>query len=62
MGKVALRLTDAGAVIVDYNEYSFTVVVTAPTETDAIRIMAERIEHDEDYGVPYTLAWMMDEV
>jgi len=43
-------------------EYSFTVIVTAPTETDAIRIMAERIEHDEDYGVPYTLAWIMDEV
>lgn len=35
--------------------FTFTVLVKAPTLEQAKQVMAERINHDEDLGFPYTV-------
>ena len=40
--------------------HTFTVTVKCDTEDQALEVMAERINYDEDYGFPYTIEW--DEV
>lgn len=43
-------------------EYTFSVTVAAPSEMQAVQVIAERIEHDEDYGFPYqVIEWRMEE-
>jgi hypothetical protein len=43
-------------------EYTFSVTVAATSEMEAVQVIAERIEHDEDYGFPYqVLGWRMEE-
>lgn len=37
--------------------YEFKVVVTAGSREEAEQVMAERINHDEDYGFDYMIGW-----
>jgi len=37
--------------------FHFAVEVKAETLEQAIQVMSERIEHDEDYGFPYKVEW-----
>ena len=36
-------------------DFQYTVVVTTDTQEHADQVMAERVEHDEDYGFDYTI-------
>ena len=42
----------------ELENFSFTVVVTAPTLDDAKTVMAERLNHDEDYGFEYVILYV----
>jgi hypothetical protein len=35
--------------------WHYVVTVTADTESEADQVMAERLDHDEDYGFVYQL-------
>ena len=37
--------------------FEFKVVVTAGSREEAEQVMAERINHDEDYGFEYMIGW-----
>jgi len=37
--------------------FEFKVSVTAETREQAEQVMAERINHDEDYGFDYQIGW-----
>lgn len=39
-------------------DFTFAVVITADTREQAEQVMQERILFDEDYGFPYTIAYM----
>ena len=39
------------------NNYWIAVCVTAETQDQAIHVIAERLEHDEDYGFPYRVTY-----
>lgn len=36
-------------------EHTFYVEIAAPTREQAAQVMAERLQHDEDYGFPYEI-------
>lgn len=38
------------------DEYRYIIAVTAATPEEADQVIAERIDHDEDYGFPYEVA------
>ena len=37
--------------------YTFTVTVECETKEQATQVIAERLNHDEDYGFPYEIKW-----
>jgi hypothetical protein len=37
--------------------YRFVIAVEAETLDQAKRVVAERLDHDEDYGFPYQIEW-----
>ena len=37
--------------------YAFTVTVACDTAEQASDVLAERLDHDEDYGFPYTITY-----
>ena len=37
--------------------YTFTVTVECETQEQATQVIAERLNHDEDYGFPYEIRW-----
>lgn len=39
------------------NPYVASVTIEAETLEDAERVLAERLDYDEDYGFPYTLKY-----
>lgn len=41
--------------------HTFTVTVTCATADRATQVLAERLDHEEDYGFPYTLTWAAHE-
>lgn len=38
-------------------DHEYTVTVTARTRDEADRVMAERLQPDEDYGFPYRVTY-----
>jgi hypothetical protein len=38
-------------------EHKFVVTVESETYEQALRVMMERIGHNEDYGFEYTIDW-----
>lgn len=40
-----------------YDDHQFLVSVTAETREQAVQVMGERINHDEDYGFFYRIGW-----
>lgn len=40
------------------NTYTFSVDVVASSLEEAYEVMAERLNHDEDYGFEYEVGWM----
>ena len=40
--------------------YHFTVSVECDTQEQANQVMAERLQHEEDYGFDYTIHYMND--
>jgi len=38
-------------------KHTFIVTVDTDLPADAQIVMQERMEHDEDYGFPYTVDW-----
>lgn len=42
-------------------DYDYVVRVTAQSRNHAEQVMAERINHDEDYGFPYTIGYASQE-
>lgn len=39
------------------HEFRYVVTVTAPDEDSALRVMAERLGPDENYGFDYAIDW-----
>jgi hypothetical protein len=52
-GNEALRCQICGAI--GGEEHLFTVKVSGCTANQAVQVMAERIDHDEDYGFDYDI-------
>lgn len=40
-----------------HDDHEYTVTVHGCTQAQADQVMAERLEHDEDYGFPYRVTW-----
>jgi hypothetical protein len=38
-------------------EHTFLVTVTAASREEAVQVMAERLNHDEDYGFDYSVGF-----
>ena len=47
-----------GWVITERTVRTFTVTVSGCTAEQAEQVMAERLEHDEDYGFDYRIGWV----
>ena len=41
----------------ELKEFSFIVTVEAASVDEAVQVMSERINHDEEYGFDYTIEW-----
>jgi len=41
----------------DMPKFEFVVVIRCPTQEQAEQVMAERINHDEEYGFDYEIGW-----
>lgn len=41
-------------------KFRFSTVIEADTHEQALQVMSERMEHDEDYGFFYRLFWCED--
>jgi hypothetical protein len=41
--------------------FTFVVTISTSSQEQAERVMAERIDHDEDYGFEYTIAYVQDD-
>ena len=39
------------------NTYVFQVSVEAGSYKEAVAVMGERLDHDDDYGFPYSVEW-----
>jgi hypothetical protein len=37
--------------------HTYIVTVSGCNQAEADQVMAERLEHDEDYGFPYKIEW-----
>lgn len=42
-------------------KFHYTVTIEAATQEQAVQVMCERIEPDENYGFDYTIWWEADE-
>ncbi len=55
--KVDAWLQAGGHLDVPLQGFTFNVVVQARSRQQAVRVMAERANHDEDYGFEYHISW-----
>lgn len=54
---LAASLRDEIAAIWPYQDFTYTVTIHATTLEEAEQILTERLDHDEDYGFPYSVSW-----
>ena len=51
------ELAAASPEYAEHRQHRFIVIVTGCTKEQAKQVLAERLDHDEDYGFDYSVQW-----